>query len=77
MSFIYAEAAIDYADEVICELLLKIPEHWLHEALTHRGAVWQGWTASYQQVAGKNGSSHLDLARPTPGRPPKTPGELR
>ena len=41
------------ADETLSALLLQIPESWLHEALTHRGAVWQGWTESYQKVAGK------------------------
>ena len=53
VAFIYAEVAIDSADEVIQELLLKVPEAWLHAALTWRGAVWQGWTQSYQNVAGK------------------------
>ena len=51
VAFIYA-AAIDSADEVILDLLLKTPESWLHEALTHPGAVWQRWIKSYQGVAG-------------------------
>ena len=53
VAFVYAENAIDSADEVILELLTKTPEAWFHAALTHRGAAWQGWTRSYQQVAGK------------------------
>ncbi len=35
------------------ELLIKTPKAWLYAALTHQGAVWQGWTQSYQRVAGK------------------------
>ena len=42
VAFVYAENAIDSADEVILELLTKTPEAWFHAALTHRGAAWQG-----------------------------------
>ena len=52
VAFIYAEVAIESPDDVILELLREVPEAWLHAALTWRGAVWQGWTESYQQVAG-------------------------
>ena len=41
------------ADEVLLDLLTQVPEIWLHDALTYRDAVWQGWTESYQPVAGK------------------------
>ena len=52
VSFIYAEVAIESPDDVILELLLRVPEAWLHAALTWRGAVWHGWTQSYRNVAG-------------------------
>ncbi len=53
VAFVYAEVAIETADEVILELPVKVPEAWLHAALTWKGAIWQGWTESYQQVAGQ------------------------
>ena len=53
VSFIYSEVAIESPDDVILELLLRVPEAWLQAALTWRGAIWHGWTQSYQNVAGK------------------------
>ncbi len=47
VAFVYAEVAIASPDDVILELLCKIPQ------LTWQGAVWQGWTRSYQRTAGK------------------------
>ena len=53
VAFVYAEVVIASPDDVILELPCKITQAWLRAALTWQGAVWQGWTQSYQRTAGK------------------------
>ena len=54
-----ANAAFTYwnsapsADAAIIHLLAKAPKAWLHDAETYESRIWQGWTQSYQLVAGK------------------------
>ena len=52
VAFTYAHSAPS-ADEALLRLLMKAPSEWLHDAYTYQGRIWQGWTESYQQVAGK------------------------
>ena len=52
VAFTYYDSAPS-ADEALLRLLMKAPPEWLHDAYTYQGRIWQGWTESYQQVAGK------------------------
>ena len=52
MGVIYGDSR-ETPDEALLHLLSCIPKEWLHASETWPGAIWQGWTNSYQSTAGR------------------------
>ena len=52
IAFKYGDV-VESADAALLQILQRAPQEWLHDAYTYPGRIWQGWTQSYQNMAGR------------------------